>query len=90
MTYELLDTVLAEAGFVDLVRESVEMPLPIADPQALWEWLIPRGLTEAVQLLPTARAEEFRQRFLAGAGQMHDNGGIVLDFAATLHRARTT
>ncbi|HEV7973895.1 class I SAM-dependent methyltransferase [Amycolatopsis sp.] len=89
MNREHLDTLLSEAGFVSPVTESVEMPLPVAGPEALWDWLVPRGLTEAVQLLPADRAEEFHQRFLAGAGRMHDDGGIVLDFAATLHRGKS-
>ena len=33
--------------------------------------------------------EDVHARFLEGAQRMQDNGGIVLDFAATLHRAST-
>jgi ubiquinone/menaquinone biosynthesis C-methylase UbiE len=89
MTHDRLDALLTESGFVGLARESVEMPLPVAGPGALWDWLLPRGLTEAVESLPADRAEEFHQGFLAGAQRMHDDGGIVLDFAATLHRGQT-
>jgi SAM-dependent methyltransferase len=89
MTHDWLGALLTESGFVGVARESVEMPLPVAGPGALWDWLLPRGLTEAVESLPADRAERFHQAFLAGAQRMHDDGGIVLDFAATLHRAQT-
>lgn len=86
MTYDQLDTLLAGAGFTGLVRESIEMPQPIASPDALWEWLLPRGGEELLRALGE-RGEEFHARFLEGGQRMHDDGGIVLDFAATLHRA---
>jgi SAM-dependent methyltransferase len=82
-----LDELLAAAGFVSRTREAVEIPLTLTGPSALWDWLTPRGLTEAVQLLPPDRAEAFHQRFLAGAQTMRSNGSITLDFGATLHRA---
>ena len=50
-------------------------------------WLTPRGLTEAVQVLPPDRAQAFHHRFLAGAASMESAGTVTLDFAATLHRA---
>lgn len=89
MTSARLDTLIQDAGFVDLSTDSVEMPVPMADPAALWEWLTPRGLTDAVQALPEDQAEAFRIRFIAGAEHMQANGGISLDFRATLHKART-
>jgi SAM-dependent methyltransferase len=89
MTHDQLDDLLNGAGFVRLDRESVEVPLPIADPDALWDWLTPRGLAEVVASLSADRVEEFRQGFLAEAQRRHDDGGIVVDFAATLHRAQT-
>lgn len=82
-----LDDLLTSAGFTDVVREPVDFPLTFPDPSALWEWLTPRGLTDAVQLLPPDRAHSFHQRFLAGAATMETAGLITLDFAATLHRA---
>jgi len=85
MTHDQLDALLAEAGFTGLVRESIEMPQPIATPDALWEWLLPRGGEDLLRALGE-RGEEFHGRFLEGAQRMHDDGGIVLDFAATLHR----
>ncbi|WP_020667226.1 class I SAM-dependent methyltransferase [Amycolatopsis nigrescens] len=87
MTHQHLDALLEAAGFTGLAQRSVAMPLTIPDPPALWDWLIPRGLAEAVAVLPPERAELFHQRFLAEAGRMHEEGGIILDFAATLHRA---
>jgi ubiquinone/menaquinone biosynthesis C-methylase UbiE len=82
-----LDDQLAAAGFVDISTDPVDMPLSVADPSALWDWLTPRGLTEAVQLLPPDRAQAFHERFLAAAKTMDSNGRITLDFAATLHLA---
>ncbi|MEV6907663.1 methyltransferase domain-containing protein [Amycolatopsis sp. NPDC051071] len=87
MTYDQLDALLAEAGFEDVVRETVEAPKPLSGPDALWDWLMPRGLAEMIPALPPERGEEFHRRFLAGARRMHEDGGIVLEFAATLHRA---
>lgn len=89
MTSAQLNRLIEDAGFADLSTDSVEMPVPLADPAALWEWLTPRGLTDAVQALPEDRAEAFRIRFIAGAEHMQANGGISLDFRATLHKART-
>jgi ubiquinone/menaquinone biosynthesis C-methylase UbiE len=82
-----LDALLHGAGFLDVTRKSVQMPRPVADPDALWEWMAPRGLADAVSRLPGDRGTEFRARFLTGARRMQEDGGIVLDFAATLHRA---
>jgi SAM-dependent methyltransferase len=82
-----LDALLTEAGFLDPAREEVEMPLPLEGPEALWEWLQPRGGTELVAALGE-RAGEFHARFLDGARTMAEDGVITLDFAATLHRAR--
>jgi ubiquinone/menaquinone biosynthesis C-methylase UbiE len=86
MSSTRLNSLLSAAGFTDVVTESVEMPIPLADAGALWEWLTPRGLTEAVDRLPAGRSESFRARFLAAAEHMQAAGGIVLDFRATLHK----
>jgi SAM-dependent methyltransferase len=82
-----LDTLLAAAGFEPIVREPVDIPLQLADASALWDWLAPRGLADAVRTLPPDRAEAFHCRFLAAASTMDVNGAITLDFGATLHRA---
>lgn len=87
LTDQELETLLVEAGFVDLTRKSIEMPLSMSDPQALWDWLTPQGLTETLQSMLDERSAEFRKRFFAGAEHMHTHGGIVLQFGATLHRA---
>lgn len=84
-----LDALLTSAGFTGLSRVPIEMPQPLDGPDALWDWLQPRGGTELVAALGP-RADEFHDRFLAGARAMHDDGGIILDFAATLHRAHRT
>ena len=86
MTAAQLDGLLVEAGFSALASVLVEMPVPLVDASALWDWLAPRGLGDAVRRLPDARSEAFRERFLAGAEGMHASGGIVLDFRATLHK----
>jgi SAM-dependent methyltransferase len=89
LTDKQLAALLSGAGFVDLATLPVEMPVPLADPSALWDWLEPRGLGDAVRALPNDRGEQFRDRFLAGAERMHADAGIVLDFRATLHKARS-
>jgi ubiquinone/menaquinone biosynthesis C-methylase UbiE len=89
MTAVQLAALLAEAGFHSLVVEAVEMPVALGSPGALWEWLAPRGLGQAVGSLDAARAASFHRRFLAGAEEMAGSGGIVLDFRATLHKGLT-
>lgn len=82
------DDLLARAGFTDIRRETVQVVQSIPDPDALWEWMLPRGLAETVAALPAERAEEFRKAFLEHAEAMqHSADGIVLDFVATLHLA---
>ncbi|ONI81196.1 SAM-dependent methyltransferase [Actinosynnema sp. ALI-1.44] len=87
MTSRRLNALIEQAGFTDLATDSVEMPVPLAGPEALWDWLRPRGLTDAVGRLPAEQAEQFHIRFLAGAEHMRTAGGISLDFRATLHVA---
>lgn len=87
LAHDRLDTLLASTGFEAITRSSVDIPLHLANPSALWDWLTPRGLAEAVRTLPPDRAEAFHCRFLAGASTMDLDGTITLDFGATLHRA---
>lgn len=83
------DDLLARAGFTDIRRETVTVLQPIPDPPALWDWMMPRGLTEVLKALPADRAEDFRQAFMTHAEPMHSaEDGIVLDFVLTLHLAK--
>lgn len=88
LTEQGLDTLLERSGFVGMTKRTIEMPLSMPDPQALWDWLAPQGLAGILQTMPDERGAEFRRRFFAGAEHMHAHGGIVLEFAATLHLAR--
>jgi ubiquinone/menaquinone biosynthesis C-methylase UbiE len=88
LTEQKLDTLLEEGGFVNLTKKSIEMPISMSDPQALWNWLATQGLEARIQAMPAYRSAEFRGRFFAGAEHMHTHGGIVLEFGATLHLAR--
>ena len=81
-----LDALLAAAGFEHRTRTDVDIPKPMAGPAALWSWLELQGVPQALESLPPERAAEFRSAFFAGAEAMHADGGIVLDFDATLHR----
>jgi SAM-dependent methyltransferase len=83
-----LGDLLTAAGFTDVTRDAVDLPLTFAAPSALWDWLAPRGLTEAVRLLPPDRAQAFHNRFLAAAQTTAVGGIVTIGFAATLHRAR--
>jgi ubiquinone/menaquinone biosynthesis C-methylase UbiE len=87
LTDQELATLLTEGGFDNLTQTSVEMPLSMSGPQALWDWLIPRGLSEILHSMPRNRSAKFSRQFFAGAEHMHTHGGIVLEFGATLHRA---
>lgn len=80
-----LDELLIAAGFATPERTLVKIPKHLADPAALWDWLAVRGVPEALDALPTDDAVTFRERFFRGAEEMHKNGGITLEFAATLH-----
>jgi len=84
-----LDDLLLSAGFVSPTRVMVDIPKHLPDPAALWDWLALQGVPAAVDALPTEQAVAFRERFFRDAEKMHRQGGITLDFAATLHRAAT-
>jgi SAM-dependent methyltransferase len=86
---EQLDALLLSAGFASPTRVTVDIPKPLADPAALWDWLALQGVPAALDTLPTDRAVAFREHFFRAAEEMHRNGGIVLDFGATVHRAET-
>lgn len=87
LSADRLDGLLAEAGFARVTRTEVDIPKPIASPDALWDWLALQGVPQALEAIPAERADAFRAAFFAGAQAMHADGGIVLDFGATLHRA---
>lgn len=87
MTADQLDDLLLSAGFSSPTRVAVDIPKRLADPAALWDWLAGQGVAAAVDRLPTNQAIAFRERFFRGAEEMHRNGGIVVTFGATLHRA---
>jgi hypothetical protein len=53
----------------------------------VWDEFARLGIDEALGTLPADRAAAYRKRFSLGAEEMRDNGGIVLEFGATLHRA---
>ena len=82
-----LDALLVAAGFAVPQRFLVKVPKDLAGPAALWDWLALQGVPEALDALPTEEAVSFRERFFRGAEDMHRNGGITLEFAATLHTA---
>jgi SAM-dependent methyltransferase len=88
MTADDLDALLVGAGFGPPDRVPVDLPLRLADPPALWDWLLSQGLADALRALAPARAAEFRQRVL-DHGRRQGDGGIVIPFAATLHLARS-
>jgi SAM-dependent methyltransferase len=87
MTAGRLDGLLASAGFGSLSRTEIDVPKPVPNPDALWDWMSLQGLPQALGALPAERASAFLDAFFANAGNMHTNGGIVLEFGATLHRA---
>jgi len=90
LTADRLDELLESAGFALAYQESVDIEKRLPDPAALWNWLELQGVPDALATLPPDRAAEFRERFTSGAEQMHADGGIVLEFGATLHRAIAT
>ncbi|MFC4855289.1 class I SAM-dependent methyltransferase [Actinophytocola glycyrrhizae] len=82
-----LDELLTGAGFTAPARALVKVPKNVANPAALWDWLALQGVPEVLDTLPSQDAVAFRERFFRGAEDMHRNGGITLEFAATLHTA---
>jgi SAM-dependent methyltransferase len=87
LTADQLDALIVDAGFSPPTRMEIDIPKPLPNPAALWDWLALQGVPEAVDALPTAKAVAFREGFFRGAEEMHRDGGIVLNFGATLHRA---
>lgn len=90
LTADRLDAMLVSAGFTAPTRMTVETPKRLADPAEMWDWLADQGVAAAVDELPTEKAISFREGFFRGAEEMHRNGGIVINFGATLHRATVT
>ena len=86
LTADQLDALIADAGFNPPTRLEIDIPKPFPSPAALWDWLALQGVPEAVDALPTAKAVAFREAFFRNAEDMHRDGGIVLNFGATLHR----
>jgi SAM-dependent methyltransferase len=87
LTADQLDALLTDAGFNPPTRVEIDIPKSLPNPAALWDWLALQGVPEAVDALPTAKAVAFREGFFRGAEEMHRDGGIELNFGATLHRA---
>jgi SAM-dependent methyltransferase len=87
LTADELDALLVTAGFNPPTRTTVTIPKHLPDPAALWDWLALQGVPDVVDKLPTEKAVAFREQFFRGADKMHRDGGIILEFAATLHRA---
>lgn len=87
LTADQLDKLLVDAGLTALARVEIDIPKPLPSPTALWDEFARMGIDEALGTLPANRAAAYRERFLAGAEEMHESGGIVLEFGATLHRA---
>ncbi len=87
LTADRLDELLVAAGFSAPSRVSIDIQKPLPDPAALWHWMELQGVPDVLATLPADRAAAFRERFDRGAEQMHTEGGIVLEFGATLHRA---
>ncbi|OLF09254.1 class I SAM-dependent methyltransferase [Actinophytocola xanthii] len=80
-----LDALLDEAGFAVRPPVEVDAPKALDDAADMWWWMEAQGLPQALAALPAGRAEEFRVEFFAGAERMREEGGLVLEFGATLH-----
>lgn len=87
LTADQLDELLVEAGFSTPTRLEIEIPKALPSAAALWDWLALQGVPEVLRSLPDGRGDAFRERFFAGAEGMRADGGIVLEFGASLHRA---
>lgn len=87
-----VDRLLTAAGFVGATSKTFEYPQPISHAAALWDLFSSREQTAVsagwIEWMPPDQAVEFRRRFLAGAEQMHANGGIAMDRYMFLHRAQ--
>jgi SAM-dependent methyltransferase len=59
---------LADAGFVDLRADPVEIAVPFTGNAMLWRWLMSHGYRAFVEDLPADRRSEFHARVLALPG----------------------
>ena len=78
---------LRAAGFERVRTVSLEVHLPVASPQACWDFHMSHGFAALVEALAPADAAEFRGRALAELARMHESGGIVLDRGAVAYLA---
>jgi SAM-dependent methyltransferase len=88
LTAARLDELLLDAGFTQLTRIELDLPKSLPSADAMWDWLALQGIPEALATLPDGRAEAFKEKFFEGAEDMRTEEGIVLEFGATLHRAK--
>jgi SAM-dependent methyltransferase len=86
-----IPVLLAATGFRQQEQRDFHLPVPVAGPAALWEVFasrLPTAMSAGwVDRLDPDRAADFRRRFLAGAEDMHRNGGITMDRYMIMHRA---
>ncbi|GIJ70747.1 class I SAM-dependent methyltransferase [Virgisporangium ochraceum] len=78
---------MRRAGFVDVRTAALAVHLPVADPQACWDFEMSHGFASRVEALGPSDAAEFQRRALAELERMHRSGGIVVDRGATVHLA---
>jgi SAM-dependent methyltransferase len=78
---------LRAAGFADIRTVRLEVHLPVAGPQACWDFHMSHGFAALVEALDPADAAEFRRRALDVLARMHESGGIVLDRGAVAYLA---
>lgn len=84
---------LRRADFTRQHQQDFHLPVPITGSAALWHLFATRlPIAESagwVARQSQTGAEEFRRRFLAGAEQMHIDGGITMDRHMVMYRATT-
>ena len=82
-----VEATLHTAGFRNVRTTALEVHLPVADPQACWNFHMSHGFAARVEALSPADAAEFERRAMAELHRMHERGGIVVDRGATVHLA---
>jgi len=79
-----VDQALAATGYTEVREANLQVHIPVATPQAAWDFQMSHGFAGFVEALTPADAADLQARALTELTRMHANGGIIMDRGATV------